>query len=159
MLYLNGQPLNVTVFPDNTSQVWKLPDEILSNPSGPVRLLWRYSHEGELMHLAQFVELFKGHTTLEITYLPYARQDKEVSNTSTFALRTFARILNELNFDKVIIHDPHSDVALKLIRNSVAKYPMRRVEEVAQQIDKERGGFTIFCYPDKGAVSKYVKIY
>lgn len=159
MLYLNGQPLNVTVFPDKTSQVWKLPTSLLANKFRQIK--WVFDNEGEFLQLAQLVQLLKsvdiytGPYTLELTYLPYGRQDKEVSNEATFALRTFAQLLNSLKFHKVIIHDPHSKIALDLIQNSVAKYPMEQVEKAAQLC----GEGTIFCYPDKGALSKYVKIY
>lgn len=31
MLLIDGIQVNVTIFPDNTSQVWKLSEEILKN--------------------------------------------------------------------------------------------------------------------------------
>jgi ribose-phosphate pyrophosphokinase len=158
MLYLNGQPLNVTVFPDNTSQVWKLPEEIFSKSE--VVIKWTFSHEGEFMQLAQLKHLlglkshYGPHIRLILTYLPYGRQDKEITNESTFALRTFAVLLNKLNFDAVIIHDPHSEVALELIKNSHAYYPKEKLNEVIKET-----GTNLLCYPDKGALRKYSEQY
>lgn len=159
MLYLNGQPVPITMFPDNTSQVWKLPKELISSKFRQIE--WNFDNEGQFLQLAQLLSLlesvdtYTGPRTLELTYLPYGRQDKEISNESTFALRTFASFLNILNFDRVIIHDPHSEIALKLIKNSEAVYPVKLVETSAQLL----AGEIVLCYPDKGAVTKYTKVY
>lgn len=152
MIYLNGKPLNVTMFPDNTSQVWKVTTLEIPDTNW-VHIVWDYSHEGEFLQLAQLKNLLdrKGFgAALRIRYLPYGRQDKEVSNEATFALRTFASLLNTLGFEEIIIMDPHSLVAIDLIVNSRAEYPIEQVMGVAFEM-----GADLFCYPDKGAVSKY----
>lgn len=157
MILLNGQPINVTTFPDKTSQVWKLPEEILKE-SNYAHITWQFESEAEFIHLAQLKMLldmegsFK--CTLRIKYLPYARQDKEISNNMTFALRPFARLLNSLEFDEVIIHDPHSEKAIEMINNSIAKYPWEHVNKAWHQTESN-----VICYPDKGALEKYSKIY
>ncbi len=159
MLLLNGQPVPVTIFPDRTSQVWKLPYIKLDQHTAVVE--WKFEHEGEIAHLGQLKMLLQHLGTraiLSLPYLPYGRQDKEVSNQSTFALRNFAHTINAMAFEEVLITDPHSDVALELIRCSRAFYPRKEVEQVAQEMDKN-GAFTIFCYPDKGALTKYSKVY
>lgn len=156
MIYLNGLPVPTTMFPDNTSQVWKLPEEIL-NTTNFAHITWEYSHEGEFMQLAQLkylLDYYNFRCALRITYLPYARQDKEPSNTTTFALWPFAKMLNALEFEQVIITDPHSEVALSLIVNSSAVYPIGDVYAAL-----EKTGCDLLCYPDKGAVTKYTKIY
>lgn len=165
MILINGTPLNVTLFPDNTSQVWKI--KTLEIPdTNFLHITWEYSHEGEFMQLAQLKMLidqgigipeFK--TALRIKYLPYGRQDKEVSNNATFALRTFANLLNSLNFDEVIIHDPHSTVALLWINNSRAVYPQKLVEQIAQDMGEPEDAEVVFCYPDHGALVKYTEVY
>lgn len=156
MIYLNGTPVPTTRFPDNTSQVWKIPEnQFYVNPTAKVR--WDYSHEAEFLELAQLKALLDADerpATLEITYLPYGRQDKEVSNQATFGLLTFAKLLNSLNFNKVVIHDPHSSVALDLIENSKAVYPEDLICEMIHV-----GLFDIACYPDKGARTKYSEVY
>lgn len=85
MIYLNDLPLEVTTFPDGTSQVWKITDFILKNKS--VNVTWEFTSEAEFMHLAQLKDLLDYYSVkarLHITYLPYARQDKPISNTTTF---------------------------------------------------------------------------
>lgn len=155
MILLNGQPLPVTIFPDNTSQVWKIPQNFITSED-EVWIDWKFSSEAEIMHLAQLSHLLS-HVSiskyLRIHYLPYGRQDKEVSNDATFALRTFAKILNDMNFDCVEIVDPHSSVATDLIRNSVA------IQSTELSRIWNEGGYDLVCYPDKGANSKYSKLY
>jgi len=149
MIRLNGEPINVALFPDNTSQVWKLPD--ISYTWADIS--WEFSSESEFIHLAQLKTLLDSHSVksyLTIKYLPYGRQDKEVSNTSTFALRTFATLLNSLHFSHVTIIDPHSIIATDLIKNSEAKYPIEDVMKIAYLLKID-----LFCYPDKGAYLKY----
>lgn len=159
MIYINGNPLNITLFPDNTSQVWKLPDHLLDTEiSNWVSIRWDFSHEGEFMQLAQLQQLLQRYdirSSLKLTYLPYGRQDKEYSNTSTFALKTFSHLLNSLEFEEVIIVDPHSQMALDLITNSRAVYPSQKEMDNLMDITKS----DLMCYPDKGAAKKYDKIY
>ncbi len=155
MLLLNGHPLKITHFPDRTSQVWKLPNELLDAPDYWVR--WEFSDESELVHLAQLKALLDlaGHKTkLEINYLPYARQDKPVSNETTFALRPFATLINSLRFDEIVILDPHSSVATTLIERARAIYPTEKVGQVAKLLS-----IHLLAYPDKGARDRYGAIY
>jgi ribose-phosphate pyrophosphokinase len=150
MIYLNGQPVNVTIFPDNTSQVWHIPNLLDIKVA---ELTWRFSSEAEIMHLAQLKDLLDHYeipANLKIEYLPYGRQDKEISNETTFALHSFAKILNRMEFDYVDIVDPHSHVALNLINDSQEMYPVSRVFKVAIETESD-----IMCFPDKGALEKY----
>lgn len=155
MILINGQPLPVTIFPDNTSQVWKLPENFLNTRF--VNVEWQFSHEGEFMHLAQLKDLLDAHgviANLKLTYLPYGRQDKHVGNNATFALHTFATLLNSLEFHEVVIVDPHSEVALGLIDYSRAEYLQSLVAEIS-----EKNNIDLFCYPDKGALAKYESLF
>lgn len=153
MITLNGKSINITMFPDGTSQVWKLD---LGNIT-LANIQWTFHSEGEFMQLAQLKYLLdskKIQAILSLPYLPYGRQDKEVNNRATFALHPFADMLNALNFSSVYIIDPHSQEANKLIRNSVAVYPFAELEAAEVATDAE-----IVCYPDRGALVKYEELY
>lgn len=155
MIQLNGQKIDVTLFPDHTSQVWKLPSQLLE--SSEFSIDWSFSGEADLLHLAQLkalIDLKRKPTKLHIRYLPYARQDKETANDATFALRPFATLLNALKFDQILIDDPHSAIATTLIQNSKAQYPVDKVQRVMKRI-----GANLVCYPDKGARARYGAIY
>ena len=124
MISVNGEKVNPTLFPDQTSQVW----QIKGLNKLTAKVTWEYECEQEFMHLAQLKTLLDFRaikSTLELPYLPYARQDKPVRNDNTFALVTFANLLNSLKFDQVFSIDPHSDVAKELIKNFTGVMPHR----------------------------------
>lgn len=157
MIYLNGTPLPTTRFPDNTSQVWKLENFQDIQKRTFCKIEWDYTHEAELIEIAMLKDLLdkEGITShLYIKYLPYGRQDKEVSNESTFALRSFAKLLNSLAFSQIDIMDPHSLVAIDLIKNSRAIFPHKQIEYLIFM-----GYCNLVCYPDKGARTKYEDVY
>ena len=74
----------------------------------------------------------------------YARQDREVSSR-LFTLKSFAKVINSLDFIEVEYYDPHSDVAKALIdRGSFVYSPfMVSYKDCA------------VMYPDAGAAKKY----
>lgn len=157
MLYLNDQPLSVTIFPDKTSQVWKLPAATFEKRKQSIR--WDFESEAEVMHLAQLQHLllkkiYGVETTLTIKYLPYARQDKEVANDATFALKTFLWMINTIGFHKIIVMDPHNFDAVRVSCQFEAKYPTHTLLSVFRETDPD-----LICYPDHGALVKYQDIY
>lgn len=144
-----------TIFPDKTSQVWKL-DPQLFKSSNYVQISWRFENEGEFMAVAQLAHLLHYNgldVRLSLSYLPYGRQDKDVSNNATFALNTFAHLVNSLDFDEVVITDPHSEIALELINNSKAIYPSLALQAAIAETKSD-----LICYPDKGALTKYTEV-
>lgn len=150
MILLNGQEIRPTVFPDRTSQVWQLGDLLTPN----ITVTWHFEQEAELFHLAQLKRLIdktvhsgpdRRIATLKIPYLPYARQDKDVSDESTFALEVFADYLNQQHWDQITTFDVHSDVASNKIKNLLNIAPDLYF---ASQFD-----YVVF--PDKGAEARY----
>lgn len=148
MILLNGQRIQPTMFPDKTSQVWKI-----NMPSGIAQIMWEFESEAELMHVAQLTDLVTadgGMVDLHMTYLPYARQDKEVANDKTFALNTFARLINAMGFRRVTADDPHSEVAADLIHRFMPIYRSLEVHHSFAAVKAD-----LVCYPDAGAAHKY----
>ncbi len=149
MLFLNGHKIDPTIFPDGTSQVWNFEKAIGSIYESEI--VWMFEHEGEFMHLAQlkhFLDCWSDglgpYHTLILPYLPYARQDKQVSISKTFALRTLCRMLSVMKWSKVQIFDPHSDIALHNIKNSTKLIPQ------FSWVDHD-----VIIFPDKGAKERY----
>lgn len=147
MIKLNGQPINVTTFPDKTSQVWRLTniDELDGN-----RITWEFEHDGEVFLLCQLLDLLYAETKvpilLDIPTLPYARQDKITSNESTFALNTFLNILDTFYNDrlKVTVLDAHNPKVLPYYFTN--KLPTFRIISVISEVTPD-----IICFPDQGA--------
>ncbi|HEY3494777.1 MAG TPA: phosphoribosyltransferase family protein [Polyangiaceae bacterium] len=157
MLTLNGKPVTPTIFPDKTSQVWKLPEEDLDRIS--VSIVWRFESEGEFMHLAQLCSLLSARGALfeiHLPYLPYARQDKEIANDRTFALLTFSRLLAKLYPKRVVLYDPHNALPLQneLTRAHGFQVEIRTFEREAREAYATCGA-DAWCFPDAGALARY----
>ena len=151
MFKLNGIVIKPTIFSDQTSQIWKLPD--CAFIYGINTIEWTFHNEGEFIQIAQLKHLLdskKLESDLWMRYLPYARQDKEVSNETTFALRSFAKLINSLNFKTVFAIDPHSIIPNFIINNFIPVTCKYEINKVISTIKPE-----LLCYPDKGAKSKY----
>lgn len=155
MIKLNGLVVTPTIFPDGTSQVWKLPMNKVCNPAAIIE--WEFENEAEIIHVLQLADLCNGCSAgvdkvkLVMPFLPYGRQDKNVTNESTFALRTFLDVLGSGQKFKEIkivdVHNPNSlegrPVLAQVIRNEI---PNDRIKEV---IDEVKPNFVVF--PDAGA--------
>ena len=104
MITLNGHVITPTIFPDGTSQVWKIDDSLfttLTKESGFMKIItsfdiiWVFESEAELFHIAQLRDLLdstagkKVNVNLHMPFLPYGRQDKVIDNDNTFAKHTF----------------------------------------------------------------------
>lgn len=152
MIKLNGAEIKPTIFPDKTSQVWNLEESLFD--ASVYNIKWNFEHEAEFIHLAQLKELLdvKGAgkpALLTIPYFPYARQDKHVSNNTTFARVTFEKLLKFLDFDYVVAFDLHSPS-----RCVVSHSPFNEVLEVIRKINSD-----MIVFPDKGAETKYLPIF
>lgn len=144
-----------TVFPDNTTQVWKI-EAITKNYRNCTQseIIWQYENEAELMHVAQLSDLLDSYTgiprpikLLNVPFLPYGRQDKPISNSTTFAQRTFTKLINSLGMDRVISFDVHGICAINNL-HKLSAVPF------IEKIFKDEG-YDILFYPDGGAAERY----
>lgn len=145
-----------TLFPDGTSQCWKI-DSISKNYRNCVKaeILWRFENESELIHVAQLSDLLDSYTggtkplkVLNIPFYPYGRQDKPITNTSTFAEKTFAKLVDSMKFDRVISFDVHGTATVQNLHNVSANNVIKKVFE--------DNGYDVYCYPDGGATERYL---
>lgn len=144
------QVITPTIFPDGTSQVWKLNLDEYYDKS--VRVIWLWEQEVELIWINQLICLLYQSKIdigeLYIPYLPYGRQDKDISNQSTFAKAVFLEILLKEHVGKVTTLDAHSyhpDIE--------SIYPEKYIDNAI--IDSE-ADFIVF--PDAGAKIRYNSI-
>ena len=161
MIKLNNEPVNVTIFPDGTSQVWKLSDSqikyIINNEY--IEVHWEFESESEIFHLIQLSDLinheyytqvceYMKELRLVAPYLPYARQDKAINNIQTFALYSFIHCLGEYYdaIQSIDVHPPnYQDIGL--IDNI---FPSRYIDFAIEDC-----AASVICYPDKGAHKRY----
>lgn len=145
--------LNLTKFPDNTIQVWNLPPEILS---GKVTVIWHYENSDEIVAIFQLSSLLKNkkHQVSEleliVPFFPYSRQDKNVTNDSTFGLHTILWMMDRtLNFDTIVTYDIHNAVPFLNRRN----FQLRDVNpQVKEALNLSKAD--LVCFPDAGAAKR-----
>lgn len=83
---------------------------------------------------------------LNLSYVPYARQDRVCNEGESLSIKVFTNLLNSCQFDTVNIVDPHSDVTSALINNCT-------VTESYTLLKKNLCDYYIVA-PDAGAYKK-----
>lgn len=148
MIKLNGHIITPTIFPDKTSQVWKLPNDWFKLDSNTIT--WEFENEAEFLHVAQLKSLLNpmAECILDLPYLPYARQDKTENNVSTTAFYPFSYLLNCLGFSKVVVKDPHN---VKVAKEKIMNIDVQMPNLIPLLVDL--GAQPV--YPDKGAAVRY----
>lgn len=150
MIKVEGFEIKPTIFPDGTQQVWKLDNEILNLDK--LLIDWRYEADSEFFTIAQLNTLFISRTRrLYVPYLPYARQDKQIKNDSTFGLYTFGYMLNGLGFDSVFALDVHNPKFCNNIISNFANWSIASVHsDVIKKVKPD-----LIVFPDLGARKRY----
>ena len=106
------------------------------------------------------LERFSGKTPIHLflPYFPYARQDRVCDKGEAFSLKVFADYINHLNFNKVTIIDPHSDVCSALINNVNVITQFDVINKWIEFINRVNVKETIFVSVDNGANKKTAKL-
>lgn len=149
-LISNGEeiPFTTTIFPDKTSQIWKIePDNL--DPHGDNIILWLFESEAELFHVCQLTQLlhevFDIDVDLRCPYLPFGRQDKILGNHASFALSIFKDVLYNAGICRIETFDAHSRTDMIYLLDNVtpADFHLSILNH------------DVICYPDKGAAARY----
>lgn len=147
-LLLNNEEVKftTTIFPDGTSQVWKIEGLTNESKNAIVKIQWVFENEAELFHVCQLANLIQAEICdgciLEVPYLPYGRQDKTVSNGLSFALNTFKTVLLASGINHISTFDAHS------MTDFVGSIP-------ATEFHRTIFNHSVVCFPDKGAATRY----
>lgn len=103
--------LNIITFPDSSLHLKDFDDR-------DNELQCSIKSFDDLFLIAQAKQIMPHIDTLIINYLLAARCDRKFSNKEAFDLQIVADFINSMNFARVLILKPHSQVALNLIKNS-----------------------------------------
>lgn len=139
------------VFPDGQDHI-----EIISplNTQTPVTIIASLRNASDLFILLQAVEILRQEGIekihLEIPYLLAARMDRRMKIGGPISLKIIANLINSLNFVKVDIYDPHSEVSLTLIDRSHAMSTTHFIDSILSRIP----GQPVLVAPDAGAAKK-----
>ena len=152
MIKIDNTIVTQEMFGDGTL---KCPIPPIETARGFIYITWCYDNDAELFCLWSLVRHIQEHhhgllINLCMPYIPHARQDRNVSNR-LFTLKYFAEAINAMNFNKVFVLDPHSDVAMALIN---------RVEETDLPFSvAPKDKVATIMFPDNGAAKKYAPRY
>lgn len=89
-----------------------------------------------------------------IPYFPSARQDRVMIQGEPLSVKVYADILNAMNFNKISIFDPHSEVTPALLNNC----QVISNNEFIGQVLKQTGNNLKLISPDGGALKKIYKV-
>jgi len=101
------------------------------NDSVVVRVFAIIKNSDDIMELLMITDAIKREVdvktmTLEIPYLPYARQDRVCSRGEPLSVKVMTDLINSMNYDKVVVFDCHSDVGIALL-NSCVNVPLYKL--------------------------------
>lgn len=164
MISFENETINPTIFPDKTSQVWKLSKEKLTKIAvelDEIVIKWDFENEAELIHVCQLATLFNSlfprkKLILHVPYMPYGRQDKHPTNGSTFALHTFCEII-EIYFDHVITFDVHNALFFAH-HDGECRYEFTMTNILPDSLIQDfinRNNINVLLYPDQSASERY----
>ena len=152
----NESEVNIAHFTDNTLKMR------CSVPSGTdsVIVRWLYENEEELVALIHAVHHLREHgisnIALDMPYIPNARQDRVQLDGEVFTLKSFAKIINWLNFSSVTVLDAHSRVSEALLERVTNIMPHTAIREAIMRIKWDLGHENVVTfYPDEGAMKRY----
>lgn len=128
----------------------------------PYQTIWAQIQNGDdVMRLLNIVDALrridKTPIRLFLPYLPYSRQDRVCNDGESFALGVFAKLINSLNFERVTIADPHSDVSTALIENVEVLNQVDIINEFITFSNRILNSFK-FVAPDAGSNKKIAKL-
>lgn len=162
MLFLNNHKFEPTVFPNGEIRIGI--EEVLSmcGFSGRQVITWKYDNDSELFHLRLLLEAIRAFRynpiALELAYMPYSRMDRTDNGRYLVSLKYVCREINDMNFQQVLVWDPHSEVTMTLLDRAHATYPsLDMLPYIAKAVNFSAINDFIF-FPDNGATKKYVPL-
>ena len=170
MIKVNGLEIPVNKFPDGTQCLFDIDERFANlNMNHDIKITWLYENDSEMSTLLFLTKHFKEHfletfsfprIVLIMPYVPNARMDRTKSESEVFTLKYFCDFINYLNFDKVMVFDPHSDVTTALINRVEVIGTNRMITDVLSDIElrsvtPQYIGTTTIYFPDAGAMKRY----
>lgn len=168
MIYVNGDEFKVGHFPDGTQALF---DVKMPQNGSAIVFRWEYENDEEMVTLMYLVRHFKENMPflwkntayrLIMRYVPNARMDRTKKDTEVFTLKYFCEFINSLEFDEVIILDPHSNVTPALLNHVRIEKPEPFISYAIQDIEgwdidggASWGGRSYIYFPDEGAMKRY----
>ena len=133
--------------------------EIIENKT--VYITWLYESDKELFSLYCISESIRENfpqlqQALMMPYIPNARFDRVKDSCECFTLKYFAEIINGLDFVRVVVTDPHSDVSTALINHvEVIRGASYITQTCSKVLKTEPSRNLVIYFPDSGSLKRY----
>ena len=135
------------LYPDHTLNL-KFPD-VNADLCG---ICWNYESDAELFALICIRKHYNEKVVLTLPYIPHARMDRVKNKTDNFSLKHFCDVINWLDFEKVFVFDPHSNVSVALLNNVVVIDNSKLFKWAVRSINSDN---LVAFYPDEGSMKRY----
>jgi len=91
--------------------------------------------------------------SLDMPYVPYARQDRVANAGEALSAKVFCDLINGQRYASVTIQDPHSDVIAALLERVVIDNPLPSLQRALEHV-----GRPTLVAPDAGARKRALKL-
>ncbi len=149
MIKINDEIVNINKFPDGTLFL----KENNNRPIGGSIIRWHFENNEELFALICLTKHLRAHGVkhicLEMPFIPNSRMDRTKRPEDVFTLKYFADIINYLQFDDVLVLDPHSHVSEALINNISMANPKIYIDRAIEGCTPD-----MLFFPDDGSVKR-----
>lgn len=162
MIFLNSIQLEFKVFPNGETLMneKQIRDETKANIN---TVSLKYESDNDLiklMFVKRYLDSLKEQSELVVYYMPYSRMDRSEGG-SAFTLKYITDFINGLNFEKITVIEPHSDVTPALLNNCESSFPSVNIlSDVKIKIGFNEDTDYIY-FPDAGCdkrMSKLIKV-
>lgn len=116
-VFVNTQRVNYTEF--NDLEVQAVLENIQVSKNNKVEVHFRSLKDLIILEQVKYSldRLNLNSIQLIMPYIPYERYDRVFHKKDTHSLKLFINHINAMNFDNVVVFDPHSDASENLINN------------------------------------------
>lgn len=149
MILFNDVPIIVKKFPNGETIIEKKEIQ-MGFKDDKNRITLFYESDADLFQLLFLKKAVWFPVELHIPYFPYSRMDRKNDDYS-FTLTALSKYLNLLEFSKVFVYEPHSDVTPALLNHCTTVSVMEKLlskTDFNPELD-------YVLYPDAGAQKKY----
>ncbi len=160
-IFRSNRPLDIKIWDFPSGEIGFRIESVVGNKLFPVvnyqTIFARLNSSKDIMLLIMAVNALRqiDNTPIRLFLpkVPYAQQDRVCVDGESHSLRAFADIINNLNFERVTIIDPHSDVAGAVI-NNVKIISQLDVINKFEKFHVVMRGNPVIVSPDAGANKK-----
>ena len=153
MISINGYPIGTNCYPNN-ERILEIP--VMLPFAEKFTIDFKYTTDIDisiLMMAKRYIDdkFNNPEVTLIIKYVPYSRMDRNIKGYM-FSLKYFCKIINDLNFYKVMVLDAHSNVTTALLDRCVELDVNQYIYKVLNNVHVD-----YIFYPDAGSMTRYSK--